>query len=553
MMKSLKPGTDARRTIKLNLNRLVFIYLVLTLVTGLAGCTGAYVSAADLTATALSGGATFPALITDTPILIIPSKTATQAAISPDTPIPTITPTQPLMDTPVDSPTMTPSTSDTPTPPIIYYTQSGDTLPALAARFNVAVSEISSNDNLPETSLIKPGTLLVIPERLGEATSPSTIALPDSEIVYSPSALDLDVEQFVAEAGGCLSTYKQYLGNGGWTTGAQVVERVALENSINPRLLLSLLEYQNNWVYGQPGNLAATDYPLGYVNSETKGLYAQLAWAVQQLSIGYYGWRAGILTELPFSDGSRLRISPVLNGGTAALQYLFAQLQPPERMAGIMFGEASLPALHEQMFGSPWLRAQNVEPLYPPSLTQPTLQLPFAMGQTWSLTGGPHSAWGKDGALAALDFAPPANKIGCNISENWVTAVSDGLVVRSVFGVVVVDMDGDGYEQTGWAILYLHMAADGRIPVGTLVSVNDKIGHPSCEGGASTGSHLHIARKYNGEWILADGPLPFTMGGYVAHAGIKPYLGTLTYGDQTVTANQYGSAESLIYRPIDGP
>jgi len=79
MMKSLKPGTDARRTIKLNLNRLVFIYLVLSLVTGLAGCTGAYVSAAELTATALSGGATFPALITDTPILIIPSKTTTQA------------------------------------------------------------------------------------------------------------------------------------------------------------------------------------------------------------------------------------------------------------------------------------------------------------------------------------------------------------------------------------------------------------------------------------------------------------------------------------------
>jgi hypothetical protein len=79
----------------LNLNRLVFIYLVLTLVTGLAGCTGAYVSAAELTATALSGGATFPALITDTPILIIPSKTATQAAIPPHTPIPTITPPQP--------------------------------------------------------------------------------------------------------------------------------------------------------------------------------------------------------------------------------------------------------------------------------------------------------------------------------------------------------------------------------------------------------------------------------------------------------------------------
>ena len=44
-----------------------------------------------------------------------------------------------------------------------------------------------------------------------------------------------------------------------------------------------------------------------------------------------------------------------------------------------------------------------------------------------------------------------------------------------------------------------------------LVETDDRIGHASCEGGVSTGTHLHFARKYNGEWVLADGPLPFVL------------------------------------------
>lgn len=554
MEKPLRHGTDAYRKTKLNRNYLLRFTVITLLISLLAGCTDAYLTAPQLTATALAGGSTLPDIPTATLQLTATLPDPTALPSNTPTPEPTFTQTiaqaEPTATLAVTQP---PSTSETPIPPVIYFTQSGDTLPALAMRFGVAVEEISSNDVIPATGLITPGTLLVIPQRLGEDTSPATIALPDSEIVFSPSALDFDVDKFVADAGGYLSTYKQYLGTGGWTTGAQVVKRVAIENSINPRLLLALLEYQGGWVYGQPRNLALTDYPLGYIDSPGKGLYAQLAWAVQQLSLGYYGWRAGILTELPFANGSRLRMSPVLNGGTAALQYLFAQLEPPERLAGIMLGENSITSLHESMFGSPWLRAQGVEPLYPTTLTQPMLDLPFAMGQTWSLTGGPHSAWGKDGALAAVDFAPSADATGCAVSPDWVTAVAPGLVVRSQYGVVVVDMDGDGYEQTGWAILYLHMAASGRIPVGTVVDFGDPIGHPSCEGGNATGSHLHIARKYNGEWILADGPLPFTLSGCVAHAGDAPYKGSMTCGDLTVIANENGAAQSLITHPIDGP
>ncbi len=38
------------------------------------------------------------------------------------------------------------------------------------------------------------------------------------------------------------------------------------------------------------------------------------------------------------------------------------------------------------------------------------------------------------------------------------------------------------------------------------------------QGGEVTGTHVHIARKYNGEWILADGPLAFNLEGWITHA-----------------------------------
>ena len=202
------------------------------------------------------------------------------------------------------------------------------------------------------------------------------------------------------------------------------------------------------------------------------------------------------------------------------------------------------------MFDNPWLRSQKVEPLYPPNLSQPEMELPIEPGHTWSMTGGPHSAWGKEGALAALDFAPEAMEHGCVESYEWVTASVAGLVVRTDIGVVILDLDGDGHEQTGWNILYLHVATDGRVKQGDWINVNDKIGHPSCEGGVATGTHVHIARKYNGEWILADGPMPFNLGGWVAGAGEEPYKGFLINDeDEIVIASTSGSHESLITRP----
>lgn len=469
-----------------------------------------------------------PDLMADTP----------QPAVVQNTPTPI-----PLTSTP-DVLYFTVQPSETENPPMLYYARAGDTIKAVAAHFGVEVADIQSPDPIPPDSLLEPNQLLVIPDIL-ENTTPSDLLVPDSEIAFSPSTVNFDIQQFADDANGYLKDYIQWLPNENYN-GAGVINLVAHENSVNPRILLALVEFEGHWVYGDPHNLSEQDYPIGIEDYSHLGLYRQLSWAVNKLSIGYYGWRAGTLTELTFPDGTTLRMAPDINAGTAAIQYLFSNLYNREEWYNVLYGNESFPLLFESMFGNPWLRALTVEPLYPPDLTQPEMLLPFEKGLTWSYTGGPHAAWGPDGVLAALDFAPPADEHGCAPSTEWVTAAAGGLVVRSRLGQVVIDLDGDGYEQTGWDLFYLHIANLDRIALNTWVNAGDPLGHPSCEGGNATGTHVHIARKYNGEWIPADGPLPFNLGGWVAHNGAKVYEGFLTKDDLIITSNLFAEKPSQL-------
>ena len=464
---------------------------------------------------------------------------------------PTIsTPTQGTSDSSVIESTLTPTFDVAST---LYYAQSGDTLPALEARFNVKSSEIRADTTLPPTGLISPGTLLVIADRITGPTTPNLQIIPDSEMVFSATAINFDIAAYIAAAKGYLSQSREYLNSTGWISGPDEIKSLAYDNSINPRLLLALLDYESRWVHGQPVDILHIDFPMGYQNDIWKGMWLQMVWAVNQLSIGYYGWRTGSITTLTFPDGTHLRLDPRLNAGTVAIQYLFSQVHNQSQWAQMIDPNNGFPAVYTQQFGDPWARGATVDPLFPPGLSQPILVLPFQRNVEWNYTGGPHGAWEHDGSLAAVDFAPSTDHGGCDPTPTWITAAAPGLIVRSARGEVVEDLDGDGYEQTGWDLVYLHVATLDRVPAGTYVQTNDHIGHASCEGGIATGTHLHFVRKYNGEWVAADGPIPFVIGGWTVHQGALPYVGTLTRGNQTIFDSPVGELKSVIIRLLDDP
>jgi len=513
---------------------------------------GLLVSAALVLAVLVCGSLAYP--------VIAPDSSHSQGMGFTQSPLPTETqdikevtrPMSPPTETSEPLPTKAIPTQGQIVPPsddshILYYTIAGDSLLNISLRFGVDVDNITSPQPIEREGLISPGQLLIIPNTLAE-TSSSQILLPDSEVTYSPSTIDFDIQGFVQEAGGYLSSYREYLMSTGYTSGADIIQRIALEYSVNPRLLLAFLEYKSGWVYGWPEGAEMDNYPLDYENELKKGLYFQCAWFASTMMDGYYGWREGRRLVVTFQDGLILRLAPELNAGTVGLMHVSTYLYDFEGWAHTLYGEDGFIDFYENMFPNPWIRAQSVEPLIPADTVQPVMILPFEVGRVWAFTGGPHAAWSAADVWAALDFAPASDINGCYESSAWVVASMSGLVVRSGNGVVVIDQDGDGYEQTGWTLLYLHIATKDCIELGTWVEVGDRIGHPSCEGGRSTGTHIHIARRYNGEWVPADGPLPFTLSGWVARRGNNAYKGWLIRGDEIVYASTASTIETQITR-----
>lgn len=423
-----------------------------------------------------------------------------------------------------------------------YVAQTGDTLPTLALRFNTTVEEIlAANPFIPaNASTMPPGMPMKIPIYYVPFWGSPYKILPDSLFINGPAQIDFDTAAFVAEHPGWLKDYRDYA-YGDTRSAATIIDYVAVDHSVSPRLLLALLEYWNG-ALTQPERPSNTAYLLGNEDWRQKGFYLQLVWAANTLNNGYYGWRSGSMLEFDRLSGRLERPDPWLNAATVAIQYYYAHLldgQDYER-AVAYDGFASA---YTSLFGDPW--AADV-PHIPGSLAQPEFKLPFLPGLTWAYTGGPHSSYGEGQPLAALDFAPGAMESGCSPTSAWATAVAAGVVVRSEYGTVVLDLDGDGEERTGWTVFYYHVASKGRALAGKVVEAGDLLGQPSCEGGRATGTHIHIARKYNGEWVLADGALAFNLEGWVARNGAQEYQGTLQRGWHTITANTFADAGSQI-------
>lgn len=431
-----------------------------------------------------------------------------------------------------------------------YVVQYGDSLGTIAEQYGISQEQLMQANEIFDPNLLSVGQQLLIPIPRPEGSSQDFKIIPDSELVYGPSSALFDINAFVNSKGGYLSGYQEEVSDK-VLSGAQVVLRVAQDYSVNPRLLLAILQYQSKWLTKINPKANTLEYPIGIRETQRAGLYHQLTWTANQLNRGYYLWRVNGASTWLLADGKVAPVSATINAGTAGVQNLFAQLYGGDEWAAAVT-EGGLYATFNELFGFPF--EQAIEPLVPSLLKNPSLQLPFEPEKTWSFTSGPHAGWDSGSAWAGLDFAPPGEANGCVISQDWVVGVGDGMIIRTGEGVVIQDMDipgdlpSDGYEQTGWVILYMHIDTQERVQPGVYVKAGERIGHPSCEGGISNGTHVHLARRYNGEWISADQNMPFILDNWVSGGAGVEYDGYLERNGKRIEAEEFETDENDISR-----
>lgn len=434
---------------------------------------------------------------------------------------------------------------------------SGDTISAIANLYQVPVSSIVERNDLADPELIQVGQTLVIPAVEAETLPIGDLIIADSDLVDGPSIFNA-VEFLRAYPNNILTSYvestptpiptpkgnKDPIPTLEFTprSGLEVLEEVTLENAISPKLLLALLEYQTQSITNEKPKLMLNESYIGALGWRTS-LDHQLSWTANTLTYGYYQWKNNRLNAFTLSDDTVVAVDPSVNAGTAAVQYLFSKLYGREDWLSAISPDG-FRAAFEEFFGS---ESDKTTALVDEPGEEPTLELPFSAEDEWFFSSGPHYGWANGSPWSAVDFVP-GDSIGCSLSEYPVTAAAPGLVIYSGDGLVIVDLDQDGDVRTGWVHLYLHVATRERAAVGTTLRTGDKIGYPSCEGGVSSGTHLHFTRRYNGQWMPIDAAHPLTLSGFEVFSTGDVYDGYLVNNDQIVEAWYFQNDANRIPR-----
>jgi murein DD-endopeptidase MepM/ murein hydrolase activator NlpD len=419
--------------------------------------------------------------------------------ILPPTNTPNVPSPTPIVPTPNPTRPMPEDTS-------AYMVQPGDTLAGIAQLYDIPIEDLLNANTIPNPGALEVGQVIYVP---GGTTlySADFKLIPDSELVYSASASGFSIAGAVKFRQGFLKAYSEEVGDE-TMSGIEIIDFVATAYSVNPRLLLALLEYRGGWLTNPYPDESAMSYPMGIIKAGRDGLLRQTLDAADALNMGYYGWKYRGDVAVTLIDNQRIFYAPSLNPGTVGVQYMLSVTNDSAQWQRDIHPNGFFQT-YLALFGDPFAHA--VEPITPPTLAQPSLTLPFPKGEEWVYTGGPHGAYDSGSAWSAVDFAPPEppyeiklTQGDCYTSPNWVTAAAPGVIARSGGGFVVLDFDGDGDEHTGWTLVYLHIDDYERTPSGVAVQAGERLGHPSCQGGVSTGTHLHLSRRYNGEWIPVE-------------------------------------------------
>ncbi len=420
-------------------------------------------------------------------------------------------------------------------------------LTALLVMLITLAGLILPGPSLPEGGVGSPSGVLPVPEGLSlprtlvsqadQVPPPSLYleggALPtllaDGQFVYGPNVAGFELPAYLALHSPALAPL------------AQDLEDKAAYYSLNPRLLLTLLEICSGAVGARaPLTRSQMDRIVGY--EDIVGYEEQLFRLGDELVRAYYARlygprpEAGEPIALTLADGTVVSVPAETNAATLAVLTALAPLSSKTEWRALLSPDdpGGFLATYRRLFpdSDPLDDSNQVIPHSPPPAS--LLKLPYACQDTWWFTGGPHDSGGDcaDGdPIYAIDFAPGVPY--CTIPSNrWITSPADGTVTSVRCSGCLIKIN----HQDGWGSYFYHVA-NPQVTAGQTVVQDQHLGNPSTMpscggdcggcGGSATGTHLHYGLLYNGAMAPIEGT---TLQGWVVHGVGTCYQGYLEKG-----------------------
>ena len=410
-----------------------------------------------------------------------------------------------LFEKPSDSAIVLPTTTHRPVYKpgelVAYTAQSGDNLPMLAARFNTSKEAIrKSNPILPANVTTLPqGLPMHIPIYYTPFWGSALKLIPNSAFVYSSNSGSSDFEMLVGGNYGKSEVFQQLFS---LESVQEQFWQACLEASIDPRLVLSLA------VYGfepNSGLLPASSALLESISAHNVDLLQH--W-LGLLNEGFYGFETGRLVELELPDGTIERLDPWQNAGSAALRYFFSQMLETTTDYQRAVEPDGFAATYEKLFEDPW--TTEVEVL-PGSLAWIPAGLPINPQGGWQAAALP------EGNLKSMPWSGVMAGFHASIQDSKdknaygkVFASIGGTITRMDASQLVVSQAGMR-ETQGWSVVYYGVNVKPGLKEGDMVEIGESLGHVNA---LAWNASFWLARKFNGEWVGANGVVPFTLGGW---------------------------------------
>jgi LasA protease len=146
------------------------------------------------------------------------------------------------------------------------------------------------------------------------------------------------------------------------------------------------------------------------------------------------------------------------------------------------------------------------------------MRLPWAVGQSWTLRGGPHAWDAGSGPWSSLDL------VG---GDQVVRAARAGTAYTTCTGRILV------YHDRGYTTRYYHLWNYGQFD-GTAVAEGARLGDTGTEvgcGGSASSRHVHFSLLQNGAYVAVS---PHIIGKWVPMNGSSQYGGYALHGSTRV-------------------